>query len=131
LAAAFAWAKSQALDYVFPASAHDDPVGDWYEAALPSRFAFCMRDVSHQATGAQALGLGAFNLNMLGKFARGIGPVRDYCSYWEIDKWDRPAPVDYNGQLRRPGRLLATVPLDGEQGVYRGAGFPRFLSPDG
>jgi len=95
LAAAFAWAKSQALDYVFPASAHDDPVGDWYEAALPSRFAFCMRDVSHQATGAQALGLGAFNLNMLGKFARGIGPVRDYCSYWEIDKWDRPAPVDY------------------------------------
>ena len=52
LAAAFAWAKGQALDYVFPAAAHGDPVGDWYEAALPSRFAFCMRDVSHQATGA-------------------------------------------------------------------------------
>jgi hypothetical protein len=95
LAAAFAWAKGQALDYVFPAAAHGDPVGDWYEAALPSRFAFCMRDVSHQATGAQALGLAAFNLNMLGKFARAIGPSRDYCSYWEIDKWDRPAPVDY------------------------------------
>ena len=95
LAAAFAWAKAQALDYVFPAAAHGDPVGDWYEAALPSRFAFCMRDVSHQATGAQALGLAAFNLNMLGKFARAIGPSRDYCSYWEIDKWDRPAPVDY------------------------------------
>jgi hypothetical protein len=95
LAAAFAWAKGQALDYVFPAAAHGDPVGDWYEAALPSRFAFCMRDVSHQATGAQALGLAAFNLNMLGKFARAIGPSRGYCSYWEIDKWDRPAPVDY------------------------------------
>ena len=95
LTAAFVWAKAQALDYVFPASAHDDPVGDWYEAALPSRFAFCMRDVSHQATGAQVLGLGAFNLNMLGKFARGISPARDFCSYWEIDKWDRPAPVDY------------------------------------
>jgi hypothetical protein len=95
LTAAFVWAKAQALDYVFPASTHDDPVGDWYEAALPSRFAFCMRDVSHQATGAQVLGLGAFNLNMLRKFVRGISSTRDFCSYWEIDKWDRPAPVDY------------------------------------
>jgi len=95
LAAAFAWAKSQALDYVFPAAAYGDPVGDWYEAALPSRFAFCMRDVSHQATGAHVLGLAAFNRNMLGKFARAISPSRDFCSYWEIDKWDRPAPVDY------------------------------------
>jgi hypothetical protein len=95
LTAAFAWAKAQALDYVFPASSHDDPVGDWYEAALPSRFAFCMRDVSHQATGAQVLGLSAINLNMLRKFAVGISPARDFCSYWEIDKWNRPAPVDY------------------------------------
>jgi hypothetical protein len=95
LKAAFDWAKGQALDYAFPAAAYDDPVGDWYEAALPSRFAFCMRDVSHQATGAHALGLAAFNRNMLGKFARGISPSRDLCSYWEIDKWDRPAPVDY------------------------------------
>jgi hypothetical protein len=95
LAAAFTWAKDQALDYAFPAAVYGDPVGDWYEAALPSRFAFCMRDVSHQATGAQALGLAAFNRNMFGKFARGIAASRDYCSYWEIDKWDRPAPVDY------------------------------------
>ncbi|MCX6573424.1 MAG: hypothetical protein NTX99_05475, partial [Candidatus Aminicenantes bacterium] len=95
LAAAFDWAKAQALDYVFPAAFYDDPVGDWYEAALPSRFAFCMRDVSHQATGAHVLGLAAFNRNMLGKFARAISPLRDFCSYWEIDKWDRPAPVDY------------------------------------
>ena len=95
LAVAFDWAKGQALDYVYPAAVHGDPVGDWYEAALPSRFAFCMRDVSHQATGAHALGLAAFNRNMLGKFARAIDPSRDFCSYWEIDKWDRPAPVDY------------------------------------
>ena len=95
LAAAFAWAKGQALDYVFPAAVHGDPVGDWYEAALPSRFAFCMRDVSHQATGAHVLGLAAFNRNMLGKFARAVAPSRDFCSFWEIDKWDRPAPVDY------------------------------------
>jgi hypothetical protein len=95
LAAAFAWAKAQALDYVFPAAVHGDPVGDWYEAALPGRFAFCMRDVSHQATGAHVLGLAGFNLNMLRKFAAGISPSRWYSSYWEIDKWNRPAPVDY------------------------------------
>jgi hypothetical protein len=95
LKAAFQWAKGQALDYVFPAAVHGDPAGDWYEAALPSRFAFCMRDVSHQAMGAHALGLAAFNRNLLGKFARAIAPSRDFCSYWEIDKWDRPAPVDY------------------------------------
>ncbi len=83
------------MDYVFPASTHGDPVGDWYEASLPHRFAFCMRDVSHQANGAQVLGLEAFNLNMLRKFAEGIKASRDYCSYWEIDKWNRPAPVDY------------------------------------
>ena len=95
LAAAFAWAKGQALDYVFPAENYSDPVGGWYEAALPHRFAFCMRDVSHQATGAHVLGLAAINLNMLRKFADGISASRRYCSYWEIDKYNRPAPVDY------------------------------------
>ena len=140
LAAAFDWAKGQALDYVYPAAVHGDPVGDWYEAALPSRFAFCMRDVSHQATGAHALGLAAFNRNMLGKFARGISPSRDFCSYWEIDKWDRPAPVDYksdqgllvqpDGQFRRPRRLLAAIPVDRRRGVRHRSGLPRVLPPD-
>jgi alpha-galactosidase len=95
LAAAFAWAKRRALEYAFPASAYGDPVGDWYEAALPGRFAFCMRDVSHQSTGAHVLGLAGFNLNMLRRFAAGLSPSRRYASYWEIDKWNRPAPVDY------------------------------------
>jgi hypothetical protein len=95
LAGAFAWAKNQALDYVFPAAVHGDPAGDWYEAALPGRFAFCMRDVSHQAAGAHVLGLAAFNFNMLRKFAAGIAPSRRYATFWEIDKWNRPAPVDY------------------------------------
>jgi len=87
----FNWAKSQALAYVFTG----DPVGDWYEAALPGRSAFCMRDVSHQSIGAQVLGLAAFNHNMLRKFALSIAPSRDWCGFWEIDKYDRPAPVDY------------------------------------
>ena len=48
------WAKNKALSF-----AHDgsDPVGYWYETALPNREAFCLRDVPHQAIGAQILGL--------------------------------------------------------------------------
>jgi len=87
----FDWAKEQALAYVFKG----DPVGDWYEAALPKREAFCMRDVSHQAMGAQALGLEALTLNMLRKFAANISEAKDWCTYWEINRHDRPAPVDY------------------------------------
>lgn len=89
---AFIWAKNKALSF-----AHDsqDPVGPWYEAALPNREAFCMRDVSHQAIGAELLGLGDHNLNMFLKFGQNINPDMDYCSYWEINRHNLPAPVDY------------------------------------
>jgi hypothetical protein len=87
----FRWAKAQALAYVFTG----DPVGPWYEAALPGREAFCMRDVSHQSTGAHALGLSRCTRNMLRRFAENISDSRDWCSYWEIDRYNRPAPVDY------------------------------------
>ena len=60
----FDWTKRQASDYVFT----DDPVGSWYEAALPGRQAFCMRDTAHQSMGAQALGLSAWTFNMLQRF---------------------------------------------------------------
>lgn len=83
--------KTQALSYVF----EGDPVGPWYEAALPGRAAFCMRDVSHQCFGAEMLGLHRQNLNMFRKFAEGMSPLRDWCTYWEIDRYDRPCPVDY------------------------------------
>lgn len=88
---AFGWAKREALSYVFDG----DPVGPWYEAALPGRHAFCMRDTSHQADGAQALGLSRYNHNMLRRFAENISASRDWCSYWEINRENRPAPVDY------------------------------------
>lgn len=91
LAAAFAWARRQALAYAFTG----DPVGDWYEAALPGREAFCMRDVSHQSMGAQVLGLAPHSLNMLKAFAANISDSKDWCSYWEINRYGRPAPVDY------------------------------------
>lgn len=92
LDSAFAWAKKKALSF-----AHDgtDPVGYWYEAALPQREAFCMRDVSHQAIGAAMLGLNEHNRNMFQKFAENINAEKDYCSYWEINRHNQPAPVDY------------------------------------
>jgi hypothetical protein len=92
LQAGFLWAKQQAMTYV---RRDGDPVGDWYEAALPGRDAFCMRDVSHQLIGANVLGLQDINKNLLTKFVKSIALSRDWCGYWEIDKLDRPAPVDY------------------------------------
>lgn len=88
----FQWAKKQAMEYV-----HDgeDPVGLWYEAALPMREAFCMRDVSHQSYGAAALGLGAHTENMLRRFAEYISGSRDYCTYWEITRENLPCKDDY------------------------------------
>jgi hypothetical protein len=88
----FRWAKEQALAY---AHFGEDPVGLWYEAALPERDAFCMRDVAHQTAGAAVLGLHHHSKNMLFKFAENISETRDWCSYWEINKENRPAPVDY------------------------------------
>lgn len=91
LVEAFKWAKTQALAYAF----EGDPVGPWYEAALPGREAFCMRDVAHQSTGGHALGLARHNRNMLRRFAENISESKDWCSYWEIDRYNRPAAVDY------------------------------------
>lgn len=88
----YKWAKAKALSY-----AHDsgDPVGSWYEAALPNREAFCMRDVSHQTVGAHIIGLAKHNKNMMMKFAENISEPKDWCTYWEINRHDKPAPVDY------------------------------------
>jgi hypothetical protein len=88
---AFEWAKRQSMAFAY----EDDPVGPWYEAAEPGREAFCMRDTAHQAMGAHALGLVRHNHNMLRRFAENISDARDWCSLWEIDRYNRPAPVDY------------------------------------
>jgi hypothetical protein len=89
---AFNWAKSQALSYAHPES---ESIGAWYEAALPGRDAFCMRDVSHQTTGAAALGLYSANHNMLQRFAASIAAERDWAGYWEIDRAGRASAADY------------------------------------
>jgi hypothetical protein len=91
LVQSFNWAKQQAMAYVFDG----DPVGPWFEAALPGRRAFCMRDVSHQVAGAQALGLSKYTHNMLRRFAENISASKAWCSYWEINYLNRPAPIDF------------------------------------
>lgn len=91
LVTGFTWAKAQALAYVY----RGDPVGDWYEAALPGREAFCMRDVAHQSTGAQLLGLADCTYNMLRRFAENISASKDWCTYWEINRYNQPCPADY------------------------------------
>lgn len=88
----YTWARKTALSYSHDAT---DPVGYWYEAALPQREAFCMRDVSHQTVGAQIIGLTKHNKNMLTRFAENISEAKDWCSYWEINRYNKPAPADY------------------------------------
>ena len=88
----FQWARSQAMAYAFD---DHDPVGPWYEAVEPGREGFCIRDTCHQALGAHLLGLARFNGNMLRRFAENVSDAKDWCSYWEIDRYGRPAPVDY------------------------------------
>jgi len=91
----FGWAKQQALAYVRTGS---DSIGPWYEAALPGRNAFCMRDVSHQTTGAAALGLFAANHNMLYRFADSAAASRNWAAYWEIDDKGMPSAADYRSE---------------------------------
>ncbi|HZQ56219.1 MAG TPA: hypothetical protein VFB14_28775 [Bryobacteraceae bacterium] len=87
----FEWAKQRALGYTYTG----DPVGDWYDSTAGTRYAFCMRDVSHQSIGAAVLGLARHTRNMLRRFAASISGNRDWCGFWEINKDGFPAPVDY------------------------------------
>jgi len=122
----FQWAKSQALAY-----AHDgsEPAGPWYEAALPGRDSFCMRDVSHQTTGAAALGLYAANRNMLTRFAAAVSPDRDWAGYWEIDKYGHPSAADYLNDNDFWYNLPANFDvLDGIVRMWRWTGDDRYLS---
>lgn len=89
---AYQWARKTALSYTRDDTA---PIGLWYVASLPIREAFCMRDVSHQSVGAQILGLGHHNKNMLTHIVNNISEERDWCSYWEINRYGRPVPADY------------------------------------
>ncbi len=88
----FNWGKKMALSYVHNGT---DSVGYWYEAALPGRNAFCMRDAAHQSIPAEMLGLSVHNFNMMEKFALNISEAKDWCTHWEIDKDNNPCIADY------------------------------------
>jgi hypothetical protein len=125
LVEAFAWAKGQALAYSF----QGDEVGNWFEAALPGREAFCMRDVSHQATGAHALGLQPHVRNMLRRFAEHISSARDWCSFWEIDRHNRPVHADYRNDDDFWYNLPANFDvLDASYRMFLWSGDPAYLS---
>ncbi|WPU91443.1 hypothetical protein SNE25_19175 [Mucilaginibacter sabulilitoris] len=105
---AFVWAKGMALHYKGKVG---DPVGPWYESALPPREAFCMRDVSHQSIGAEILGLSKENHNMFTLFASNISASKNWCTYWEMNKWAKPAPEDYRNDKEFWYNLTANFDL--------------------
>ncbi len=122
----FDWAKNMALGYV---GASTDPVGSWYEASLPQREAFCMRDVSHQCGGAEVLGLTKENYNMLAKFAQNISESKDWCTYWEINRYDEPAPIDFRNDKEFWYNLNANFDvLDACYRTYLWTGDSRYIN---
>lgn len=108
LQTAFNRAKEMALSYN---GKPGDPVGDWYESALPPRYAFCMRDVAHQSIAGEILGLSSANKNMFTLFASNISDSKDWCSYWEINKWGKPAPADYRNDTAFWYNLVANFDI--------------------
>jgi hypothetical protein len=121
----FSWASRQASAYAF----EGDAVGPWFEAALPGREAFCMRDVAHQAMGGHALGLQAYVRNMMGRFARSVSDARDWCSLWEIDRHDRPAHADYRNDSDFWYNLPANFDvLDACYRMYLWSGDPSYIT---
>jgi hypothetical protein len=135
LADIFVWARDMANSCVRDSR---QPVGPWYEASLPNRNAFCMRDTAHQCIGAALLGLDAQNENMLGRFLSAIDTARDYCSYWEIENTGRPAPVDYESDTdfwyNLPANFdvidacLRLYELTGSETLVASAQFARFVT---
>ncbi|TCD26453.1 hypothetical protein EZ456_12690 [Pedobacter psychrodurus] len=133
LQTAFVRAKEMALSYKGKAT---DPVGPWYESALPPRSAFCMRDVAHQSIGGEILGLSKENKNMFRLFVNNISESKDWCSYWEINHLGKPAIEDYRNDTAFWYNLNANFDIlsaswklylwTGDQEYINGAGFKNF-----
>ena len=126
LVSVFHWASERSESYV---GEDTDPVGPWYEAALPEREAFCMRDISHQCIGEEINGHGRQNLNMFTRFVENISEAKDYCTYWEINKDNLPAPVDYENDQDFWYNLNANFDLmDACYRLYLWTGERRYIS---
>ncbi|NRF41915.1 hypothetical protein [Pedobacter foliorum] len=133
LQTAFGRAKEMALSYK---GKPGDPVGPWYESALPPRSAFCMRDVAHQSIGGEILGLNKENKNMLRLFVSNISASKDWCSYWEINHLGKPAVEDYRNDKEFWYNLNANFDVlttnwklylwTGDEEYIKGAAFENF-----
>jgi len=133
LQTAFGRAKEMALSYK---GKPGDPVGAWYESALPPRSAFCMRDVAHQSIGGEILGLDKENKNMFRLFVNNISESKDWCSYWEINHLGKPAVEDYRNDKEFWYNLNANFDIlnaswklylwTGDEEYIKGAGFSNF-----
>ncbi|WP_449438870.1 hypothetical protein [Pedobacter steynii] len=133
LQTAFGRAKEMALSYK---GKPGDPVGPWYESALPPRSAFCMRDVAHQSIGGEILGLDKENKNMFRLFVNNISESKDWCSYWEINHLGKPAVEDYRNDKEFWYNLNANFDIlnaswklylwTGDEEYIKGAGFSNF-----
>lgn len=109
----FRWAKEYALSL---AHHGEDRIGKWYEAALPDREGFCIRDMCHQSFGAHALGLEAHTKNMMMRFAQSISESKDFCCMWEYTKDYIPYYDDYHSDEKFWYNLPANFDL--LQGCY-------------
>ncbi|SMD08578.1 hypothetical protein [Pedobacter nyackensis] len=133
LETAFVRAKEMALSYK---GKPGDPVGPWYESALPPRSAFCMRDVSHQSIAGEVLGLNKENKNMFRIFVKGISASKDWCSFWEMNHLGKPAVEDYRNDQAFWYNLNANFDLltacwkmylwTGDEEYIKGADFANF-----
>ena len=109
----FNWAKEYALSL---AHHGEDRIGKWYEAALPDREGFCIRDMCHQSFGAHALGLESHTKNMMLRFAQSISESKDFCCFWEMDRYYGIYHDDYHSDDRFWYNLPANFDL--LQGCY-------------
>jgi hypothetical protein len=94
----FVWAKKTALSYV--RTGQNSGYIASYEAALPGRNAFCIRDIEHMALGAHFLGLDNENLTMMKAFAGTATAASDYVPAWHID---------FYGKIWERGHQVPTV----------------------
>lgn len=121
----FLWAK----DYALSLAHHgEDRIGKWYEAALPDREGFCIRDMCHQSFGAHALGLWSHTKNMMLRFAQSISESKDYCCFWEMDRYYGIYHDDYHSDENFWYNLPANFDLlQGCYEAYKLTGDPDFI----
>jgi hypothetical protein len=81
-----------------------------YNAGIPDRNSFCVRDFDHQALGGHFVGFDAHNRNITGRFAKSIFAQKDYQISWHI-YYKKPAEKMYDNwfQVTPNFEMIATA----------------------